>query len=313
MQTLLKMTGITKEFVGVVANKDVNLELNEKEILGLIGENGAGKSTILKILNGIYPTGSYTGTIKIEGEEVTFANSREAMEKGIGFVPQEINVLKYFSVAENIYMSDLKLTRAVGNELEDYTVKKGAFVDFKSMYKATEKLLIENEIDLSPKADVRKLSIGQQQMLMIARALASHPKVLILDEPTTSLSSEDVERLFKVVRQLKEKGTAIIFVTHKMDEILELTDRVSILRDGKYINTFERADYDRDKIIADMIGRELTNMYPERNVELGDVVFKAEGLTVPHPFIAKRNQVEDISFEVRAGEVLGLAGPRRRR
>ena len=307
-QYMLEAIGITKTFPGVIANDNVSFNVKPGEILGLIGENGAGKSTILKILNGIYPTGSYTGTIKIEGEEVTFANSREAMAKGIGFVPQEINVLKYFSVAENIYMSDLKLSRAVGNELGEYKTRKGAFVDFKSMYKATETLLKENEIDLSPKADVRKLSIGQQQMLMIARALASHPKVLILDEPTTSLSSEDVERLFKVVRKLKEKGTAIIFVTHKMDEILELTDRVSILRDGKYINTFERADYDRDKIIADMIGRELTNMYPERNVEIGDVVFKAEGLTVPHPYIAKRNQVEDISFEVRAGEVVGLAG-----
>ena len=306
---MLEAINITKQFPGVLANDNVCLNVKPGEILGLIGENGAGKSTILKVLNGIYPTGSYTGTIKIEGEEVQFASSADAITKGIGFVPQEINVLKNFSVAENIFMSDMHLERAVGSELPaDYKAKKGAFVDFRSMKKAAEKLFEESGIDLDPNADVVKLSIGKQQMLMIARALASHPKVLILDEPTTSLSSQDVEKLFEVVQNLKAKGTSVIFVTHKMAEILELTDRVTILRDGKNISTFERENYDSAKIIADMIGRELTNLYPERHNEIGDVVFKAEGLTVPHPYIAGRNQVEDISFEVRAGEVVGLAG-----
>ena len=299
---MLEAINITKKFPGVIANDNVCLSVKKGEILGLIGENGAGKSTILKILNGIYPTGTYEGTIKVDGEEVKLANSNDAAKVGIGFVPQEINVLKNFSVAENIYMSDLKLEKATGK------ASKSPVVNFKQMYKITEELLEKNKINLEPRADVRKLSIGQQQMLMIARALATNPKILILDEPTTSLSDQDVEALFEVVNHLKSQGVAVIFVTHKMDEILKLTDRVSILRDGKYINTFERENYDANAIIADMIGRQLTNLYPERNVEIGDVVFKAENLTIAHPFIADRNLVEDVSFEVRAGEVVGLAG-----
>ena len=299
---MLEAINITKKFPGVIANDNVCLSVKKGEILGLIGENGAGKSTILKVLNGIYPTGTYEGTIKVDGEEVKLANSNDAAKVGIGFVPQEINVLKNFSVAENIFMSDLRL-----NKVSEKTTKSPV-VNFKKMYKITEELLEKNKINLDPRADVRKLSIGQQQMLMIARALASNPKILILDEPTTSLSNSDVEALFEVVNHSKSQGVAVIFVTHKMDEILKLTDRVSILRDGKYINTFERKDYDANAIIADMIGRQLTNLYPERNVKIGDVVFKAENVTIAHPFIADRNLVEDVSFEVRAGEVVGLAG-----
>ncbi|MBE5774859.1 MAG: sugar ABC transporter ATP-binding protein, partial [Clostridiales bacterium] len=274
---VLEAIEITKRFPGVLANDKICLNVKAGEVLGLIGENGAGKSTLLKVLNGIYPHGTYTGTLKLNGEEIKPTSPNDAMRLGIGYVPQEINVLKYFSVAENIYMSDLHLERVKGQK------SNSPFVDFKTMYEATEKLLKDNHISLNPRADVRKLSIGQQQMLMIARALATNPKVLILDEPTTSLSSEDVEQLFKVVRKLKEKGTSIIFVTHKLAEILELTDRVTILRDGKNISTFEKAEYDTAKIIHDMIGRDLQNMYPPRNVKIGDEVLRVENLTVAHP------------------------------
>ena len=194
---MLEAINITKKFPGVIANDNVCLSVKKGEILGLIGENGAGKSTILKVLNGIYPTGTYEGTIKVDGEEVKLANSNDAQKVGIGFVPQEINVLKNFSVAENIYMSDLQLNKATGK------TTKSPVVNFKKMYKITEELLEKNKINLDPRADVRKLSIGQQQMLMIARALASNPKILILDEPTTSLSNQDVESLFEVVNHLK--------------------------------------------------------------------------------------------------------------
>ena len=214
---MLEAINITKKFPGVIANDNVCLSVKKGEILGLIGENGAGKSTILKVLNGIYPTGTYEGTIKVDGEEVKLANSNDAAKVGIGFVPQEINVLKNFSVAENIFMSDLRL-----NKVSEKTTKSPV-VNFKKMYKITEELLEKNKINLDPRADVRKLSIGQQQMLMIARALASNPKLLILDEPTTSLSNSDVEALFEVVNHLKSQGVAVIFVTHKMDEILKLT------------------------------------------------------------------------------------------
>ena len=187
MDYVLEAINITKKFPGVLANDQVCLNVRKGEVLGLIGENGAGKSTLLKVLNGIYPHGTYGGTLKLNGEEIRPTSPSEATRLGIGYVPQEINVLKYFSVAENIYMSDLPLERIKG-------AGKGnrAFVDFKTMYSATEELLQRNHINLNPRADVRKLSIGQQQLLMIARALATNPKVLILDEPTTSLSNEDV-------------------------------------------------------------------------------------------------------------------------
>ena len=299
---VLEAIDITKKFPGVLANDRICLNVKPGEILGLIGENGAGKSTLLKVLNGIYPHGTYTGTLKLEGRVVTPNSPNDATAMGIGYVPQEINVLKYYSVAENIYMSDLHLVKATGKE------SKSPFVDFKAMYEATKKLLEDNHIDLNPRADVRKLSIGQQQMLMIARALATNPKVLILDEPTTSLSDDDVEKLFTVVRQLKQKGTGIIFVTHKLAEIIELTDRVTILRDGRNISTFEKENYDTAKIIHDMIGRDLQNMYPARHVSIGKEVLRVEHLTVAHSYILNKNLIEDVSFTVHEGEVLGMAG-----
>ena len=294
---ILELKDITKKFPGVIACDDISMNAKAGEVLGLIGENGAGKSTLLKVLNGMYPAGSYSGTIILEGKEISPKSAHDAMKLGIGFVPQEINVLKNLSVMENIYMHDLTSGKSVNK-----------WVDYSKLFARTVKLLQENSIDLDPKADVRKLSIGQQQMLMIARALSHEPKMLILDEPTTSLSSDDVGRLFSVINKLKENGTSIIFVTHKMTEILELTDRLYILRDGKNVASYERKDYDPDKIITGMIGRQLTVMYPERNVDIGEEIFKVEGLTVDHPYIQGRNLIEDVSFSVRKGEVLGLSG-----
>jgi ABC-type sugar transport system ATPase subunit len=292
----LEAVNITKRFPGVVANDNVTLRARKGEILGLIGENGAGKSTLLGVLNGIYPHGTYEGEVRVDGERVEPASTSDAMRLGIGFVPQEVNVLNYLSVAENTLMSDLGLG------------ERRVFVNPKAVNARAEQLLESNHINLDPQADVRKLSVGQQQMLMIARALASDPKILILDEPTTSLSSQDVESLFYVVRKLKERGTCIIFVTHKLKEILELTDRLCILRDGRNVGLYERAGYDSDTIITDMIGRKLSVMYPDRHAQIGEVVLRVEGLSVDHPYIANRSLVEDVSFSVRAGEVLGLAG-----
>ncbi len=307
MDYVLEAINITKKFPGVVANDNVCINVCPGEVLGLIGENGAGKSTLLKVLNGIYPHGSYSGMLKIEGEEIQPANPRDAMRLGIGYVPQEINVLKYSSVAENIYMADLKLDKPRANAGKAARGKV-PFVNFREMYQATADLLSKNHINLDPRADVRKLSIGQQQMLMIARALATDPKVLILDEPTTSLSAKDVQQLFEVVRMLKSKGTSIIFVTHKLAEILELTDRVTILRDGRNISTFDRAQYDTSTIIHDMIGRELKSLYVKEKPEIGEEVLRVENLTISHPYIAHKNLIENVSFSVHAGEVLGMAG-----
>ena len=286
---VLEVNNITKVFPGVVANDNVSLNVKPGEILGLIGENGAGKSTLLKIINGIYPAGSYQGEIKIDGEVVRPASPVDAVKMGIGFVAQEVSVFRFESVPENIYMGDLTLG------------KKTIWVNQNKLRKAAQELIDELQLDIDIDLDTRKMSIGQQQMLMIAKALSSHPKILILDEPTTSLSNRDVENLFRVVRRLRDNGTGIIFVTHKMDEIMELTDRVAVLRDGKRVGEFEKAEYDRDKIIAAMIGREVTNMYPPRNVEIGEEVLRVENL-------CRKDRRQDVSFSLHQGEVLGIAG-----
>lgn len=293
---VLEAINITKKFPGVIANENVSLYVRAGEILGLIGENGAGKSTLLGILNGVYPYDTYTGILKIEGVEVSFKSTLDTIKYGIGFVPQEINVFKSFSVAENIFMSDLLLG------------KRKRIINYKDIFKAAKTLLQDNNIDLQPDEDVRKLSVGKQQMLMIARALARNPKILILDEPTTSLSDNDVRKLFQVIRELKDKGKSVIFVTHKLAEILELTDRLTILRDGKNAGEFSSKEYESSKIIQGMIGREINNMYPQRNANIGAEVLKVENLTIEHEFIEGRNRVEDVSFSVREGEVIGLAG-----
>ena len=292
----LEVNNITKVFPGVIANDNVSMNVKHGEIMGLIGENGAGKSTLLNIINGVYPAGSYEGELKIDGEVVRPQSPIDAVRLGIGFVPQEVNVFRFQSVPENIFMSDLTLG------------KKTFFVNQRALRRKAQALIDDLQLDININLDTRKMSIGQQQMLMIAKALSSNPSVLILDEPTTSLSEQDVANLFRVVRRLKENGTAVVFVTHKMAEIMELTDRVTVLRDGKRITEFSKEEYDQDKIITAMIGREVTNMYPARNVKIGEEVLRVENITVDHPFLLNRNLVEDVSFSVHAGEVLGFAG-----
>ena len=294
-ESVLKADGITKVFPGVRALDDVTLEVSKGEVLGLIGENGAGKSTILKVINGIYPSGTYEGTVYLNGGAVSFKSPHDALAGGIGFVPQEINVMDDLSVVENIFVGHIK----------DDEHKR---VKLTELYKRAEEFLEENKLELDPKMRVRMLSIGQKQLLMIARALSWQPDVLILDEPTTALSQDDVAKLFEIVDLLKKRGIAIVFVTHKLEEIFELTDRVTVLRDGKLIDTFAKSEYDRDTIISAMVGRKITNLYPERECEIGDELLRVEGLTVNHPKIADKLLIDDVSFSVRRGEVIGLAG-----
>ncbi len=293
---LIEAIDITKRFPGTIANDHICLHVKAGEIMGLVGENGAGKSTILKCLNGVYPYDTYEGEIRIDGKTVQLKNPQEAMRFGIGFVPQEINVLVDMNVAENIFLFDLK--NGNSNKL----------VNHKELRIRAEKLLEETGIELNPNANVRQLSVGQQQMLMIARALATNPKVLILDEPTTSLSGQDVQRLFQVIRTLKKKGVAILFVTHKLAEIMEMTDSLTVMRDGKNISCYERKNYDQNKIVEDMIGRKMTTMYPKRQVSIGEEKLSVKNLCIEHPYIAGCYLVQDFSLTVHAGEVVGLAG-----
>ena len=293
-QLMIEAMNISKRFPGTLANDNVCLKVRTGEIMGLVGENGAGKSTILKCLTGVYPHGSYEGKIMIEGGEVRIESPLDAIRLGIGFVPQEINVLTDMNVAENIFLFDLKKSRKLINHHE--------------LRRRTEALLKETAITLDPSNNVRRLSIGQQQMLMIARALATKPKILILDEPTTSLSSKDVKNLFHVLRTLKSTGVAIVFVTHKLAEITEITDSLTVMRDGRNVGYYTRENYNNDKIVEDMIGRKLTVMYPHREARIGEEVLRVESLSVPHPYIANRHLVENVNLSIRAGEVVGLAG-----
>lgn len=290
---VLEALNIVKTFPGVKAVDDVTLQVPKGNILGLIGENGAGKSTILKVINGIYKHGSFEGRILINGDEVFFSSPHDALRKGIGFVPQEISVMDDLTVAENVFVGHLS---------------ENSFTSPSDLYRRTASFLERNKIKLSPQTRARMLSIGQKQLLMIARALSWEPNVLILDEPTTALSSDDVENLFKIVRNLKEQGTSIVFVTHKMEEILLLTDSVIILRDGKRISSYQKEDYDSVKIIKDMVGREISNMYPERDTAIGEEILRVENISVEHPKIQNRYLIKDISFSLKKGEVLGLAG-----
>ncbi len=295
-EIILEAKGITKRFPGVLALKNVNFNVRRGEVLGLIGENGAGKSTLLKIINGVYPSGSYEGELIFDGRPVHSKNPYDALSMGIGYVPQEINVMEDLTVAENVFVGHLN-----GEE------KKRGFRMGRLMERC-EAFLRENKFTLDPRAMTGTLSIGQKQLVMAAKAVTWDPKVLVLDEPTTALSQSDVENLFEIVRHLKSRGTSIIFVTHKLEEIFELTDRVTILRDGQVIETYERADYDRDRIISGMVGRELSQLYPERHVEIGEEVLRVEHLTVADPRIMDKNLIEDVSFSLRRGELLGFAG-----
>ncbi len=293
---VLEVKNITKRFPGVLALNDVSFNVKPGEILGLIGENGAGKSTLLKIVNGVYGFGSYEGEVLLKGETAKFKSPHNALVEGIGFVPQEINVMNDLTVAENIYVG----------HLNEGSSKKS--VSIKEVIAKADKFLKENKFNLDAKAVVNTLSIGQKQLLMAARAISWNPALVILDEPTTALSQNDVDNLFEVVLNLKEQGKSVIFVTHKLAEIFELTDRVTILRDGQVITTYEKKDYDEAQIISGMVGRELTQLYPEREHNIGEEVLSVEGLTVPHDKILDKNMVEDISFNLHKGELLGLVG-----
>ena len=296
-EKLLEVLNVTKRFPGVIANDNISFDVYSGEVLGVIGENGAGKSTINNVINGIYPYGTYEGSIKINGSEVRSYSTYDSARMGIGFVPQETNILKYLSVTENIYVSDLKRDG-----------KNSLFINFNRLHKKAQMLLDEYDIKLIPSQTAGRLSIGKQQLLMIARALADNPKILILDEPTTSLTIDDVQVLFNLIRKLKQQGVGIIFVSHRLDEVMEITDRVTVLRDGRNAGSFKREEYSRERIIESMVGRPIENMYPTRSVQIGEEVLRVENITVEHPYILNKNLINNVSFVLREGEVLGIAG-----
>ena len=287
----LEMRGVVKTFPGVKALDHAQLRLRPGTVHALMGENGAGKSTLMKCMFGIYHMDE--GEIYYEGEKIKILNPLDALHKGIAMVHQELQPIPERSIGENIY---------VGR----YPVKSYGpikTIDHKKMYEDAARVLKEVHLDFDPKAKLGTLSVSQMQLVEIAKAVSADCKVLILDEPTSSLTAAEVEALFTIVNELRSKGVAIVYISHKMDEILRISDEVTIMRDGQYIGTWAAEDLDIDTIITKMVGRELTNLYPERHNVPGDVVFEVEDFTSINP-----KSFRNVSFNVRKGEILGVAG-----
>ena len=289
---VLEMRDVSKSFPGVKALDHAQLRLRPGTVHALMGENGAGKSTLMKCMFGIYKMDE--GEILIDGAPVTIKDPLEARSKGISMVHQELQPIPARTIGENIFLGRYPLKKALGFI---------PVVDHKKMYEDTAELLKRVRMDFDPRQKLGELSVSQMQSVEIAKAVAGNCRVLILDEPTSSLTQNEVEALFRIVEDLRKEGVAIVYISHKMDEILRISDEVTIMRDGQYIGTWEAASLTTDFIITKMVGRELTNLYPPRDNHPGDVVFEVEDFTSINP-----RSFRHVSFNVREGEILGVAG-----
>ncbi len=295
-KSVLKASNIVKRFAGTVALKDVSIELFSNEILAVMGENGAGKSTLMKILSGIYPYGSYEGDITIDDTVCRFKSPSDSEKSGIAMIYQELNLELDLTVAENIVLGA-------------YPVNGLGFVDWKKVDQFALEALERLGVDIDIKAPVRSLSPSMQQLVSIARALYRKPKILILDEPTSVLTEKETETLMGILEGLKSQNISCIYISHKLDEVFKLCDRMVILRDGLWISEYKKDDgYNSSVIIEDMIGRRLDVMYPTINKSIGEEILSVKNFCVPHPFAYGKNIIEDVSFSVSKGEILGLAG-----
>ena len=283
---LLEVSDVRKEFPGVVALDNVHLKLRRGTVHALMGENGAGKSTLMKIVAGIYTPDA--GSFRLRGQEIRLKGPLDALENGIAMIHQELNLMGPMTVAENIW-----IRREPTNRF--------GFINHAEMHRWTVALFKRLNIDLDPEIEVRKLSVANRQMVEIAKAVSLDSDVLIMDEPTSALTEREVEHLFKIIRSLKADGKGIIYITHKMNELFEIADEVSVFRDGKFIASKLSSQVTRDDIIRMMVGREISQMFPKETVPIGDVVLSVKGLALKGIF-------ENVSFDVRAGEILGIAG-----
>ena len=285
MSVLLEMRGIRKSFYGNEVLHSVDLTLEAGTVLALMGENGAGKSTMMNILVGIHKRDG--GTIRIDGQEVNIESPHDAQKLGIAMIHQELSSVVEMSVAENIYL---------GRE----PVKNG-FIDYRKMYKDTEELLKNLNINLNPKTKMGKLRVADQQLVEIAKAVSQNARILIMDEPTSSITDREIENLYGIIRDLKMRKTGIIYISHKMEEVYTITDQITVLRDGASIATWNTKEATNDMVVKAMVGRELTEQYPKRKVEIGDTILELKNFTQEGVF-------ENISFKLRRGEILGLVG-----
>lgn len=291
----LEMRNISKSFIGVKALENVNIELAQGEILGICGENGAGKSTLMKILSGSYSAREYEGQIFINGKHVEFQNTHDARSYGIEMIYQEISLHPDLSIGENIMLGNLPTSRT-------------GRVHWGQVYSTAYEILCRMNLNLDVKTPVRRLSTSQQQLITIARAIARQPKILVLDEPTSAITDKEVENLFEIIASLRSQNLSFIYISHKLEEVFEISDRVSVLRDGRLISTYQHDHFMKDRIIEDMVGRKIDNLYPRKKNDIGEEALRVENLTIPHPLTKQKKVLENISFSVRKGETLGLAG-----
>lgn len=291
---ILEMRNIVKEFSGIRALSDVNLKIERGEIHALCGENGAGKSTLMNVLSGLYPYGSYEGDIVYNGEPCKFKNLKDSENKGIVIIHQELALSPYLSVSENIFL---------GNEQA-----KHGIIDWDLTEKKTTNLLKTVGLKVNPNTLVSQIGVGQQQLVEIAKAFSKSVRLLILDEPTAALNEEESANLLELIKEFRRQGITSIIISHKLNEIVNVADRITILRDGKTIETLEKEAINEERIIRGMVGRDLTNRYPERHPNLGDVYFEVKDWTVHHPIDAHRIMNDKINFKIRKGEIVGIAG-----
>jgi putative multiple sugar transport system ATP-binding protein len=296
MQPILEMRSITKTFPGVNALENVNLEVMPAEIHAVVGENGAGKSTLMKVLSGVYPHGTYTGEIVLEGEERKFATIADSENTGIIIIHQELALVPLLSIAENIFL---------GHE----TAKHGV-IDWFEAFGRTKALLDKVGLKEHPNTLITNIGTGKQQLVEIAKALNKKVKLLILDEPTSSLNETDSNALLALLKEFKAQGISSILITHKLNEVSKVADRITVLRDGKTVDTLDaRAEkVSEDRIIKAMVGRELNDRFPSRSAKIGEPIFEVKNWSVYHPLHADRQMIKGVDLNVRRGEVVGIAG-----
>ena len=291
---LLEMKDIVKTFPGVRALDGVSFTLKAGEFHALVGENGAGKSTLMKVLSGVYPNGTFTGEVRVEDKPRAFGGVRESENAGIAIIFQELSLVKELTVGENIFL---------GREPARFGV-----IDWPQLYHRATKLLAELGLDLDPRVRVSTLGSGRQQLVEIAKALSKEAKVLVLDEPTAALTESEVETLFGILERLRSRGVGMIYISHKLDEVFQMADRITVLRDGSTVTSFTAKDATRPGVIAAMVGREVADIFPEVKHKPGDVALRARGITAYSADVSDKKLVDGVSFEVRRGEVLGIAG-----
>lgn len=284
---VLEMKNISKEFPGVKALSNVNLNVRPGTVHALMGENGAGKSTLMKCLFGIYQKSS--GKIFLDGKEINFQNTKQALDNGVSMVHQELNQVRQRNILDNIWLGRYP--------------KKGLFIDEEKMYKDTIKIFKDLDIDVDPRQKVSSLSVSQMQMVEIAKAVSYDAKVIVMDEPTSSLTEKEVDHLFRIINKLRKDNVAIIYISHKMEEILKISNYVTVMRDGQLIDTKEASELTIDNIISMMVGRDMSNRFPPRKNHPGEVILEVENFTEEGKLGLK-----DVNFSLRKGEILGIAG-----